>query len=96
MRPILKYPTAWIPVALSFAILGMFWLYTRGIMLPDPSGDEGTAAHLFQLWLALELLLIAFFAVKWLPRRPHDAALVLILQLCGVAAGCFPVWYLHL
>ena len=31
--------------------------------------DEGTAAHLFQIWLVLEVLMVAFFAMKWLAQN---------------------------
>src|SRR5262249_51631957 len=87
MGSILKSPSAWIPVVLSLGIVGMFWMYTAGIMPPEPPGDEGTAAHLFQIWLILEVLLISFFAIKWLPRYPKDTGVILFLQLCGVFAG---------
>ena len=96
MLTLLKRPTAWVPIALSFAILVMFWIYLSGVLPPEPTGDEGTAAHLFQLWLVLEIVLIGFFAVIWLARDLKNASLVLLLQLCGVFAGCFPVWYFHL
>jgi len=77
-------------------MLGMFWMYATGIIKPDPTGDEGTAAHLFQIWLVIEVFLIAFFAITWLPRNPKDASLVLFLQVSSVFMGCFPVWYFHL
>ena len=31
--------------------------------------DEGTIAHLWQLLMAGQLPVLAFFAIKWLPRR---------------------------
>jgi hypothetical protein len=95
MFAILKHPSAWIPLALTVIMLGVFYLALTGIIPPDPTGDEGTAAHLFQIWLLLEVVSIPFFAFKWLPRS-KDVLLILGLQLCGVFAVCFPVWYLHL
>ena len=38
-------------------------------------------AHLFQLWLVLEPLMVGFFAVKWLPRAPKQALFILALQI---------------
>jgi hypothetical protein len=43
--------------------------------------DEGTGAHLFQLWLVLEPLMVGFFAVKWLPLAPKQALLILAFQI---------------
>jgi hypothetical protein len=96
MFGLLKNPSAWVPLALTAVLFGVFYLSFAGIIPPDPTGDEGTAAHLFQIWLVLEVALVTFFAIKWLPRNPKDALAILFLQLCGVFAGCFPVWYLHL
>ena len=96
MLLLLKRPNAWVPILLSFAIVGMFWMYSVGVIPLDPAGDEGTAAHLFQIWLVLEVFLIVLFAVKWLPQNLKDASVILFLQLCGVIAGSFPVWYFHL
>ena len=51
--------------------------------------DEGTAAHLWQLLMAGQIPVIAFFAVIWLPRNPKHALLVLLLQaIAGLAAAC--------
>ena len=49
--------------------------------------DEGTAAHLFQLLMVLQLPLIALFAVTWLPRRRRDATIVLAIQALAVLAA---------
>jgi hypothetical protein len=46
--------------------------------------DEGTPAHIFQLLIAGQMPLVAFFALKWLPREPKRAVSVLALQ--GTAA----------
>jgi hypothetical protein len=55
--------------------------------------DEGTAAHLWQLLMAGQLPIIAFFAIKWLPIEPGRALLVLALQLSAAIAAAFPVWW---
>jgi len=32
--------------------------------------DEGTAAHIFQLLMVVQIPIVAFFAIKWLPFAP--------------------------
>ena len=82
------------PIALSFGIIGMIlgFLFFVGVS-GSRSKDEGVAAHLFQIWLVLEALMIPFFALTWLPRMPKEASLILAVQILLVLAGMFPVWY---
>ncbi len=96
MDPIIKKPSAWIPVAMSFAMLAFIIIYIAiyGISTPNPNADEGVAAHLFQLWLFLEFLMVTFFAIKWLPRNPKPALRVLALQIVAVLAACAPIFFL--
>lgn len=58
--------------------------------------DEGAAAHLWQLLMAGQLPVIAYFAIKWPPRRPAQAALVLALQVAAGLAAAAPVFFLGL
>lgn len=98
MTSLLKKPSAWIPIALSLIVV-IAWgvaLATHHVPTPHPNADEGTGAHLFQIWLALEVLMIGFFAVKWLPQEPKEALVILSLQVLGVIAGCAPVAYFRL
>ncbi|MDO8522455.1 MAG: hypothetical protein Q7S08_04185 [bacterium] len=105
----MKKPSAWIPIALSLAMLTFILtlLAIQGVPTPSADGtcigtcgrqnkDEGVGAHLFQLWLVLEVLMIPFFAVKWLPRAPKQTLAVLAIQIIAVLATCFPVFYLEL
>ena len=95
MASLIKKPSAWIPIALSLGIIAMLVFYlTRFGMVQNE--DEGMAAHLFQLWLVLEVMMIPYFAVRWLPRAPKDAALVLALQIALVLLAAAPVFYLQL
>jgi hypothetical protein len=55
--------------------------------------DEGTAAHLWQLLMAGQLPVIAFFALRWLPAEPRRALGVLGVQVVAGVAAAFPVWY---
>jgi hypothetical protein len=58
--------------------------------------DEGTAAHLWQLLMAAQLPVIAWFAVAWLPREPRRALGVLALQAAAALAALAPVFLLGL
>jgi hypothetical protein len=57
--------------------------------------DEGTAAHLWQLLMAGQIPIIAFFAIRWLPRRPRQALLILALQAAAGVAAAAPVLLLR-
>jgi hypothetical protein len=58
--------------------------------------DEGTAAHLWQILMAGQLPIIAWFAIKWLPRDPRSALVTLVLQALAGVAAMAPVFYLGL
>jgi hypothetical protein len=58
--------------------------------------DEGTAAHLWQLLMAGQLPIMAFFAIRWLPHTPRQALPILALQVGAGLAAMAPVFFLHL
>ncbi|HEY2139308.1 MAG TPA: hypothetical protein VGH00_04450 [Chthoniobacterales bacterium] len=58
--------------------------------------DEGTAAHLWQILMAGQLPIIAWFAINWLPKNPKASLLVLALQALAGLAAMAPVFYLGL
>jgi hypothetical protein len=76
---LLKQPSAWIPLAISLVALAMILGYVAifGIV---HSEDEGTPAHIFQLLMVLQLPIAAYFAIRWLPKRPKETLIVLVLQ----------------
>lgn len=91
----LRKPSAWIPVAMTLAILGMMSLYIFGVIPPENTGgDEGTMAHLFQIWAVLEFCAIMFFAFKWLGNEPTKAWKVIALQI-GLAIVPFAIVFLN-
>jgi uncharacterized membrane protein len=95
VRQIIKRPIAWIPIAMSLAILVMV-VTTLSVSGFARQADEGTAAHIFQIWLVIEVVAVAVFAVEWLPRRPGAALCVLVLQILCALAACAPVFYFRL
>lgn len=56
--------------------------------------DEGAEAHLWQLLMAGQVPVVAYFAIKWLPRSPRQALLVLALQAGAGLAALAPVFWL--
>ena len=90
----LKQPSALIPLAMSVAALGLV-LGHIAIFGTARQADEGAAAHLWQLLMAGQIPVIAFFAIKWLPRTPGQALLVLGLQAAAVLAAAAPVFLLN-
>jgi hypothetical protein len=89
---LLKRPSALIPVAMSAAALTTVIAYiaTSGVAR---QADEGTAAHIWQLLMAGQVPIVAFFAIKWLPAEPGRAMRVLALQVAAALAAMFPVWW---
>jgi hypothetical protein len=91
----LKQPSAFIPVAMSLAALGTLALHlARFGVTHEP--DEGAAAHIWQLLMAGQLPIVAFFAIKWLPQAPKEALAVLALQVAAILAALAPVYLLKL
>ena len=91
----LKPPSAFIPLAMSFAalatVLGHIALFGSA-----READEGTAAHIFQLLMIAQVPIVAFFAIKWLPRTPTPALQVLALQVGAALVALAPVFYFNL
>ena len=89
---LLKRPSALLPVAMSLAALATVMAYAT-MFGTAPQADEGTAAHIWQLLMAGQVPVVAFFAIKWLPTEPRQAVLVLALQVGAALAALFPVWW---
>ena len=94
MKALLKYPSAFLPLAMSFGALATVLIYVA-IFGPATQSDEGTAAHIWQILMAGQLPIIAFFAFKWLPRNPKQALLVLVLQGGAAVMALMPVYLLR-
>ena len=67
------------PIGMSVAAL-LLVLVFGFIVQPGPQEDEGSAAHIFQLLMTAQMPIVAYFAIRWLPRRLRPALLVLALQ----------------
>ena len=90
-----KHMTAFVPIAMSLVALTLV-LSAVGIYGVGSPSDEGAVAHLWQLLMAGQVPLVAWFAVKWLPRAPRQSLGVLALQAGAALASMAPVFFLHL
>ena len=90
---LLKYPSAWVPLVLAFLSIALpighatIYGFVR-------EADEGTAAHLWQILMVLQIPLVLFFAAKWLPRAPKQALVVLALQAGAYLTSLAMVYFL--
>ena len=91
---LLRQPAALIPLAMSGAALALVigHIAVAGIAR---QADEGTAAHLWQVLMAGQVPVVAYFALVWLPRSPRQALPVLVLQLGAMLAALAPVYLLN-
>ena len=58
--------------------------------------DEGATAHIWQLLMAGQIPLVAFYAFKWVPHARADAVKVLMVQAGAALAALAPVYWLGL
>jgi len=91
----LRKPSAFIPVGMSLAALATVLIHIV-LFGTAREADEGAAAHIFQLLLIVQLPIVAFFAVRWLPRFPRPALFVLALQAVAGLAALAPVYIFNL
>jgi hypothetical protein len=97
---IIKRPSAFLPLAMSLTALAMLiGAMVQGYVAGNPvvrEPDEGAVAHLWQLLMAGQMPIVAFFAIKWLPRAPRQTLPVLALQVGAALASMAPVFFLNL
>ena len=93
----IKHPIAWLPLTMSLAALALVagYLALFGVS-NQPPADEGAAARIFQLLLAGQAPIVAYFVLKWLPHRPKQAMAVLALQVLAALAALAPVYLLEM
>jgi len=94
-RTPMKQTSAWLPIAMSLVALAVVVGYTA-MSGAARQPDEGAAAHIWQLLMAMQVPVVAFFVVKWLRRAPMQALQVLVLQAAAALAAIAPVWFFKL
>ena len=88
-----RQPSAFVPIAMSVAAL-VTVLYHIAMFGTAPQPDEGAAAHIWQLLMAGQVPVIAFYAINWLPQARTKALKVLALQAGAALAALAPVYWL--
>jgi hypothetical protein len=91
--PSMKLPSAFLPLAMSLTAFGVVLGHIAVYGLVHEA-DERAAAHIWQLLMAGQIPIVAFFAIKWLPRAPMLSLRVLAAQAGGVLASCTAVFFL--
>ena len=91
---LLRQPTGYLPVVMSLGAFAMIvWFVAVHGVVHQP--DEGAQAHLWQLLVAGQVPLIAYFALRWLPAAGRPALVVLALQAAAVMLlAVAPLWAL--
>jgi hypothetical protein len=92
---VVNRPTAIVPIAMSITALTVVicHLFIYGVARET---DEGAAAHIWQLLMVGQLPILAFFALRWLPRAPRQTLCVIALQVGAVLASMVPVFVFNL
>ena len=86
-------PDAFLPLAMSLAALLVVFL--GPVVFGDRnSTDEGPTAHLWQILIAGQAPLLAFFALKWLGRDTKRALHVLAVHAGALLANLLVVFLL--
>jgi hypothetical protein len=85
-----RNPSAAIPLGMSAGAFAMVFIHVISIGA-NPAADEGTTAKLFQLLLVGQAPFVAFFALKWLPKLPAEAMLVIAAQAAAALVALAPV-----
>jgi hypothetical protein len=88
---LIKQLSAYLPLAMSLAALTLV-LGHGAVYGVVHEVDEGTAAHVWQILMAAQLPIVAYFLLKWLPKRPRESMQVLAL-LAGTWLANFAAVY---
>jgi hypothetical protein len=91
-----KHPSAWGPLALSGGALlllaGAFTynLVTGAVVQKDQ--DEGVLAHLYQIMIGVQVLIIPIFGLRWGWRDWRAGSTLIALQVLGILLTFVPLW----
>ena len=87
----IKQVSALLPLAMSLAALTLVLVHAA-IFGVVHQADEGTAAHVWQILMAAQLPIVAYFAFKSMPKQPKQSLQVLAL-LAGTWLANFAAVY---
>jgi hypothetical protein len=89
-----RKPSAFLPIAMSLAALTVVVVHIA-LYGTARQTDEGAAAHLWQLLMAAQVPIIAWFAMRWLPQSLKYGLGVLALQVIALLGALAPVYLLR-
>jgi hypothetical protein len=89
VQTLLRRPSAFLPLGMSLAALGMVVWFVASFGVVRGAHDEGAAARIFQILMVAQIPIVGHFALTWLPRARGPAAVILAFQLVAglVAIG---------
>lgn len=92
-----RHPSAFVPLILSGCALALLvgYLSVFGIGSGRTAHDEGATAHLYQLLIGAQLLIIPWFALRWSWREWRAGATLLALQALAITASFAPLWLIE-
>jgi hypothetical protein len=90
-----RKPSAFVPMAMSLIALVVVLVHVLAFGVVREA-DEGPSAHIWQLLMAGQLPILAYFLIRWLPRVPRYTLSVLALQIGAALAAMAPVYFLEL
>ena len=97
---IVRQPSAFVPLAMSLLALALVIAHVGGDLIESGhvirEADEGATAHLWQLLMAAQMPVLAFFAIRWMPRAPRQTLKVMALQTGAALANFAVVFFLGL
>ena len=93
LRSMTMQPSAFVPLTMSLSALILVLAHAAHYGITHDT-DEGAVAHLWQILTAMQLLVVACFAIRWLPRAPRAALKVLALQTGATLANFAAVFWL--
>ncbi len=92
---ITRQPSAFLPLAMSLTALTMVLAHVA-IYGAVREADEGATAHLWQILIAAQIPVVAFFAIKSLRQAPGPTVKVVALQAGAVLANIAAVFFFNL
>ena len=96
MDSVLRKPSAWLPIVMSATALLLVIGYAAVFGIQKSQRDEGAAARIFQLLLAGQIPIMAYFVFKWLPKKPKQSAKIIVLQMMGILLAFGLIFFLEL
>jgi hypothetical protein len=88
-----KKPSAFVPLGMSLSALALVIGHAARYGIVH-EGDEGAAAHIWQLLIAGHVPMVRFFTIKWLPRATRQTLLILALLAASLLANFASVFFL--